>query len=107
MTVSNQFGNKIRELREHQNLLLRQVAPLLEVDTPMLSKIERGERTAKKDLVLRLAAILKVKENDLLTLWLADRLASIAAEEEVALKAMQVAEDAIKYQKAKTKKRRK
>jgi transcriptional regulator with XRE-family HTH domain len=46
--MSNQFGSKIRELREYNNLLLRQVAPFIDIDTPQLSKIERGERILKK-----------------------------------------------------------
>lgn len=103
--MSNQFGNKIRELREQQKLLLRQVAPLLDVDTPMLSKIERGERQAKKELVLRLAPILKAMPDELLTLWLADQIAALAADEEVGLQAMQVAEAEVKYQKTKKKKK--
>ena len=85
--------------------MLRQVAPLLDVDTPMLSKIERGERQAKKELVLRLAPILKAMPDELLTLWLADQIAALAADEEVGLQAMQVAEKEVKYQKTKKKKK--
>ena len=48
--MSNQFGNKIRQLREKNNLLLRQVAPVIDIDTPQLSKIERGERQARKEM---------------------------------------------------------
>lgn len=36
------FRNKIRELRDEQELLQRQLAAALEIDTPMFSKIERG-----------------------------------------------------------------
>lgn len=36
------FGDKIRTFREKQNLYLRQVAPLLEMDIAQLSKIEKG-----------------------------------------------------------------
>ena len=35
------FGKKIRELRDEQGVLQRQLAALLEIDTPMFSKIER------------------------------------------------------------------
>ena len=42
------FGKKIRELRDEQGVLQRQLAALLEIDTPMFSKIERGERRAKR-----------------------------------------------------------
>jgi transcriptional regulator with XRE-family HTH domain len=62
--MSSQFGNKIRTLREEQNLLLRQVASILEMDTAQLSKIERGERQAKKETVLKIAVILKVKDGE-------------------------------------------
>ena len=41
------FGNMIKELREEQGLLQRQLAAFLEIDTPMFSKIERGDRRAK------------------------------------------------------------
>lgn len=80
----SQFGNKIRQLREQQNLLLRQVAPLLEIDTPLLSKIERGERTAKKEMVNKLADILKTDRGELLTLWLADQVYDVVKDEDVA-----------------------
>ena len=42
------FGERIKELRESQGLLQRQLAAKLEIDTPMFSKIERGERKAKR-----------------------------------------------------------
>lgn len=84
----SQFGNKIRQLREQQNLLLRQVAPLLEIDTPLLSKIERGERTAKKEMVNKLADILKTDREELLTLWLADQVYDVVKDEDVANEAI-------------------
>ena len=71
--MNSQFGNKIRILREGQKMLLRQLAPLLDMDTAQLSKIERGERNAKKETVLKLAEILKVVPDELVTLWLADQ----------------------------------
>ena len=37
------FGNKIRALRDEQGVLQRQLAAYLEIDTPMFSKIERGD----------------------------------------------------------------
>ena len=96
--MNSQFGNKIRTLREEQNLLLRQVASILEMDTAQLSKIERGERQAKKDTVLKIAVILKVQEKELLTLWLADQIYDVVKDDENALQAMMVAEDSVKYE---------
>ena len=97
--MNSRFGNKIRTLREEQNLLLRQVASILEMDTAQLSKIERGERQAKKETVLKIAVILKVSEKELLTLWLADQIYDVVKDDdENALQAMMVAEDSVKYE---------
>jgi len=95
--MPNQFGEKLKALREQQNLLQREIAPLLDMDSPLLSKIERGERIAKRETVLKLAKILKTNEDQLLSLWLADRLYNLAQEEDVALKAIQLAEQEIRY----------
>ena len=72
--MANQFGSKIKELREANGLLQRQVASQFEIDTPMLSKIERGERKAKKEQVVQFAKLYKADKDELLTLWLADQL---------------------------------
>ena len=42
------FAGKLRTLREKKHLLQRQLASALEIDTPMYSRIERGERRAKR-----------------------------------------------------------
>lgn len=97
--MNSQFGNKIRILREEQKMLLRQLAPLLDMDTAQLSKIERGERNAKKQTVLKLAKILKVTPDELVTLWLADQIYDVIKNENTALKAMMVAEESVKYSK--------
>ena len=100
--MANQFGEQIKKLREQENLLQRQVASQLDLDTPLLSKIERGERTAKKEIVSRLAKLLKSDEKELLTLWLADQLHNLAKDEDVALTAMEVAGKSIKKNGGKT-----
>lgn len=97
----SKFGERIRHLREENNFLQKHIASQLDIDTPMLSKIERGERRAKKEQVLILAGILKVPQADLLTLWLADQVYEVVKDEEVALAAIQVAEEEVKYQKKK------
>lgn len=92
-----QLGTRIKELRESKNLLQRQLAASLEIDTPMFSKIERGERRAKREQVLLLAKLLDTDENELLTLWLADQVYDLVKDEENAAKALKVAEKKINY----------
>ncbi|MEZ5047407.1 MAG: helix-turn-helix transcriptional regulator [Chitinophagaceae bacterium] len=86
--MSNHFGYKIRQLREHNNLLLRQVAPFIDIDTPLLSKIERGERVLKKEQIPLLAKILKIDEDELTTLWLADQMYNVIDGEPLANEAI-------------------
>ena len=76
------FGNKIRELRDEQGVLQRQLAALLEIDTPMFSKIERGDRQAKREQVIKLAEYLHQDEKEILTLWLADKVLDAVGDEE-------------------------
>ena len=93
----NNLGQKIRELRESQNLLLRQVAAELEVDTALMSKIERGDRNASKQQVIEIAKYLKANEEELLTLWLADKIESTIVEEPtIAYQAMKIANKKLK-----------
>ena len=49
------FGKRIKELREEKGLVQRQLAAVIEVDTPMYSKIKRGERKAKREHVKLIA----------------------------------------------------
>ena len=97
--MANQFGDRIRQLREKQNLLLRQVAPQLEMDTPMLSKIERGERIARKEQVLQFAKLYKAEHDELLTLWLADQLYNVIEGEPMADEALKSVSKKIKKSK--------
>jgi len=93
------LGNRIKELRESQGLLQRQLSAQLEIDTPMFSKIERGERRAKRELVLKIAELLKADEQELLSLWLADQILEITTDEEQALQALKMATKDIKNKK--------
>lgn len=99
--MDSQFGEKIRALREKQNLYLRQVAPLLEMDTAQLSKIEKGLRQLKREQIPIIAGILKANSDELMTLWLADQIYAVLKDEKLANEAMQVTEEKIKFKKRK------
>ena len=93
------LGETIRKLREEKGLPLRTVSAYLDIDQAILSKIERGQRNASREQVIKLADFFKVKEDDLLVFWLSDKLVYEVADEEIALKALKVAEEKIKYNK--------
>ena len=91
------FGKKIRELRDENGVLQRQLAALLEIDTPMFSKIERGDRRAKREQVIKLAEYFNQNEKEMLTLWLADKvLDAVDGEQELGSQAIEVAQEQIK-----------
>lgn len=99
----NEFGAKIRELREKQNLFLRQVASVLEMDTAQLSKIEKGLRQLKREQIPTIAHILKADVDELLTLWLSDQIYAVVKDEKLANEAIQVTEEKIRFRKKRKK----
>lgn len=82
-------------------MYLRQVAPLLEMDTAQLSKIEKGLRQLKREQIPIIAGILKANSDELMTLWLADQIYAVLKDEKLANEAMQVTEEKIKFKKRK------
>ena len=90
------LGQKIKELRLENGVLQRQLASLLESDTPMFSKIERGDRRAKRTQVIQIANYFNIDEKKLLTLWVADKvLDAVEDEEELKSDAIKVAQSSI------------
>jgi HTH-type transcriptional regulator, competence development regulator len=95
------FGEYIKNLREKNSLLQRQVSSGLNIDTPMLSKIERGERKAKREYIPILATMFNSNAQELLAVWLADKVYDIVKDEEEGLKAIQLVEADVKNRKRK------
>src|SRR5690606_5841560 len=96
LTSQMKLGKKIKELRESKGLLQRQLSAHLDIDSPMYSKIERGERKAKPEQIQKIAQLLKVDTNELYALWLADRVLDIVKNEKLALQALDIATKEIK-----------
>lgn len=90
------IGERIRELREKDNILLRHLAAQLDMDTAMLSKMERGDRFFRKEDIVALAKIFEQPEEDLLTLWLADKILKTIEEEDYKEQALKIALKVIK-----------
>lgn len=90
------FGNYIRKLREEKQLLLREVASQMSIDTALLSKIERGTRIARKEQVEDLAKALNKSENELLKLWMADKIVNMIKDESNITEILKKVEEEIK-----------
>ena len=90
------FGNYIRKLREEKQLLLREVASQMSIDTALLSKIERGTRIARKEQVEDLAKALNESKNELLNFWMADKIVNMIKDESNSTEILKKAEEEIK-----------
>ena len=104
MSTEKSIGEKLREIRESKELPLRKVSALLDIDVAILSKMERGERKLTKDIVLKLADIYGHDPDDLLVLFLSDKIMYEIQDEDLGEKALKVAEERVKYLKASKKK---
>ncbi len=99
-TSTETLGEKLREIREQNELPLRKVAALLDIDVAILSKMERGERKLSKEVVLKLADIYKCNPEELLVLFLSEKILYEIQDEDLGEKALKVAEKRVKYLKA-------
>ena len=91
------FGEMLRKLREDNEMPLRKLAALLDLDQSTLSKIERNERNANADLIEKVAKIFKASKKDLQVAFLSDQIAYKILDEDYGVEALQVAEDKVTY----------
>lgn len=92
------FASKLKSLRLKQELLLRQVAAAVDVDTSMVSKFENGERFPTREQIEKLATFFKVPEDDFLIEAYSDKLTYDFNEEPLAI---EILKQAIKKLKSK------
>lgn len=95
------IGETLRTLREERNLPLRKVAHQLDIDQSFLSKIERNERRATREQIIRLAKIYKVDDHELLLQYNSDNVVYGIMEEENPKEILKVAEKKVEYLKKK------
>jgi len=90
------FGEKIRLLRKEKGLVLRKVAAKMDIDTATLSKIELGERHAKREHLRLLSELYNFDIYELEKLWLIDKVFGIVKDEEQGIIVLKEVEVAIK-----------
>lgn len=84
------FGKRIKELRESKGLFLREIGAALELDNAFISKVENEEKLLPRKHVEKVAEFLSVPVNELLVLWLSDKLKSIIEDEEIGRQALKL-----------------
>lgn len=84
------LGKYIRELRESKGLYLREVGAAIGLDNAFISKVENEDRLLPKKHLDRISDFLNVPINELIVLWLSDKIREIIKEnEELGRKALQ------------------
>jgi len=91
------FGEHIRSLRDEQHLPLRKVAAFLDIDTSILSKMERGERPMNSEQIKKLAKYFDVDAKKLYQEYLSEEVAKKIYQESNIDKILKVAEKKAKY----------
>lgn len=95
------FGETLKELRIKNDLPLRKVAAFLDLDTSVLSKIERGERLPAKETVIKAAEFFSLDEKELLANFYGEQVAKIIFREENCSEILEAARTNIEYLKLK------
>jgi len=91
------FGTKIKLERESNKMLLREVAAFIKMDTALLSKIERNKRMATRDQVNLFIDLFNLDKQEIINLWLGQKIAYSLINEETPLQILKVAESAMQY----------
>ena len=98
----SKIGITIRKKREQKKILTRELASLLQIDAAMISRFEKGTRLPSKNQLIQLASILEINEKSLMVQWLSEKILNEVGDEELAIEAMKVAEEVVKYNRKKT-----
>lgn len=93
--MKESFGEHIRTLRGNNDMPLRKLAALLDIDQSTLSKIERNERKLKSNLVQKIAEIFDLDYKELKIFFLSDHIVNYLSQEDYSVEALKLAEEKI------------
>jgi transcriptional regulator with XRE-family HTH domain len=93
------LGQKIKQLRENNKMLQRELASKLEIGDGFLSKIESNQKTLKREHLLTLSKIFNYPYSELNALWIGTKLYEMVKDEQEGLNALRVAEEQLTYEK--------
>lgn len=87
----------LKNAREQKGIKTRELAQLLGIDQALISKFENGSRKPTREQISKLAASLDINFEELMIAWLKEKILYEIGNDDLALKAMQLAEQEIKY----------
>jgi transcriptional regulator with XRE-family HTH domain len=98
----NVMKELLKQKRQEKSLKTRELAQYLGIDQALISKFESGDRLPTRSQVMRLSEILEWPIEELLPIWLKQKIIAEVGRDEYAEKALQlVQEDIFEYRKRK------
>lgn len=91
------LGNIVREARQDQKLTIRHVAKIMGIHPTFLGRIELSQKQPTRRHVLELSEILKTDQDELIANYLSERIVWKIKNERLALQAISLAEQKIKW----------
>jgi Fic family protein/DNA-binding XRE family transcriptional regulator len=92
------LGNVIKNRRQELGLTIKELAQLVKVDSSLLSRIEKGERSSTKVHLLPIAEALNLPYADVLKQWLEDKVLGLLVEySDIAHEVLMAAESRVEY----------
>lgn len=72
--VQSMIGDRLKELREKNGLLQREVGAALNIDAALVSKMESGAKFVSRDYLSTLSNLFHIDERELEIEWLASKI---------------------------------
>lgn len=91
------IGQLLKSLRLNKGWILRELSDKTGLDPTLLSKIERAERLPTKEQIKIFCKVYRGKKEVIMLAYLSDKILQELENEKLALQAMVVAEEKIKY----------
>lgn len=97
-TIEYDLGRYLRELRKEKGQTLHQVSQGTDIDSPLLSKLERRERLPTAEQINKLSKHYKVPESELKVMATAEKIIKEYGANKITLKAISIVqEEIVKY----------
>ncbi|MCX6902954.1 MAG: helix-turn-helix transcriptional regulator [Verrucomicrobia bacterium] len=93
MKSNSTFGEYIRKKRQEREQPLRVVAAAVEIDSTLLSKLERGERFPTEEQIAKFAKVFKLSEQELKGRVIADKVTAEYDDQGATLHAAQILQE--------------
>ena len=91
------FATLIADARKAKDISQKELAAQLQIDSSLITRMEKGERLPVRSQVVQMAAILGLAEKKLLVSWLSEKIVRELEHEPLAKEILMAAEEQVRY----------